>query len=257
MILSYFSHILKSISHNIGAAIAFAFRVSARVPSLPKSLEELARQFFYLGLLSLPIVALTSFFTGAVLAIQSYVGFSAVMKSESIIARIVVTSITREIGPVLVGIIVAGRVASSIAAELGSMKVTDQIDALRALSIDPYVNLILPKILIGVLTFPLIVIIADFIGVFGGFTMSVYKFNFNSQLYIVNSLEFLKSQDVITGLVKAAIFGLTATAVSCFNGINCYGGAKGVGQAVLNSVVMSFILILLFNYLITIIMLNN
>jgi phospholipid/cholesterol/gamma-HCH transport system permease protein len=218
------------------------------------NLHETLKQIFQIGYFSLPIVSLTALFTGAVLAIQSYMGFTPATTSEEIIAKIVVISITREIGPVLVGIIVSGRIASSIAAELGSMKVTEQIDVLRSLSVNFYSYLVLPRVLSGIIFFPIIAIAADVLGVFGGYIISVYKFNFNNDLYIQNTLNFLNIRDVLTGVIKSTVFGFIATTVSCYNGIMCRGGARGVGFAVTQSVVTSFILILFSNYLITLIM---
>lgn len=217
------------------------------------NLYETVKQIFYNGYFSLPIVSLTAFFTGAVLAMQSYVGFGT-DTPQYVVAKIIAMSITREVGPVLVGIIVSGRIASSIAAELGSMRVTEQIDVLRSLSVNVYSYLVLPRVLSGVIFFPVIAIVADTLGIFGGYITSVYKFNFNGELYIQSTLEFLTYNDVLSGVIKCAVFGFIATSVSCFNGVMCRGGARGVGRCVMQSVVMSFVLILFFNYLITLIM---
>ncbi len=208
------------------------------------------RQFISIGYFSLPVVAMTSFFSGAVLALQSYNGFSR-FSAESSIATVVVLSITRELGPVLAGLMVAGRVGASIAAEIGTMRVTEQIDALFTLSTDPLKYLVVPRVLAAVISLPCLVFIGDIIGVMGGYLVSVYKLGFNSTNYIISTVEYLEYMDVLSGLVKAAVFGFIISVMSCYNGYYSDKGAKGVGKATTNAVVSSSIFILLSNYLIT------
>jgi phospholipid/cholesterol/gamma-HCH transport system permease protein len=210
----------------------------------------LFRQLIEIGYNSLSVIGLTAIFTGAVLALQSYTGFSR-FNAESSIASVVVLSITRELGPVLAGLMLAGRVGASIAAEIATMKVTEQIDALYTLNTDPFKYLVLPRVLAGVITLPLLVIIADIIGVFGGYVVSIYKLNFPPYSYLKNTFEYLEAFDVISGLIKAAIFGFIVTTVGCYHGYNSGRGAQGVGVATTNSVVSASILILLVNYLVT------
>lgn len=212
--------------------------------------RELFLQIFRLGYLSLPIVGFTAIFTGAVLTLQSYIGFSR-FNIESAIPGIVVISLTRELGPVLVGLIFAGRVGSGICAELSSMKVTEQIDALPTLYTNPFNYLICPRVIAGALTLPMLVIVADIIGVYGGYLVGVYNLGFNNHVYVENTINFLNYKDVLSGIVKALVFGFIVTITGCYYGYNCQGGAQGVGSATTKSVVLGSMLILLANYVIT------
>jgi len=162
-----------------------------------------------------------------------------------------VLGITRELGPVLAGLMVAGRVGASIAAELGTMRVTEQIDALTTLATDPFKYLVAPRLIAGTLTLPVLVLVADIIGVMGGWIVGVAKLDFNSAAYLRNTWDFLQFEDVFSGLVKAAAFGFIISLMGCYNGYRSKGGAQGVGQATTNAVVSASILILTFNYLIT------
>jgi phospholipid/cholesterol/gamma-HCH transport system permease protein len=171
--------------------------------------------------------------------------------AESSIATVVVLSITRELGPVLAGLMVAGRVGAAIAAEIGTMNVTEQIDALYTLSTEPIRYLATPRIIASVISLPLLVLVADVIGVMGGYLVSVHKLKFNSAMYIANTFEHLEAIDVWSGLTKAAVFGFIIASVSCFSGFYCGRGAKGVGEATTNAVAISSMLILLTNYIIT------
>ena len=212
----------------------------------------IGRQMMEIGYYSLPVIALTTLFAGMVLALQSYTGFARnSVGAEGAIAEIVVLSITRELGPVLAGLMVAARVGSSIAAEIGTMKVTEQIDALVTLSTNPFKYLVAPRIIAGITTMPLLIIIGDIIGVFGGYIVAIYKLGFNPTLYLITSWDKLFFIDVVCGLVKAAVFGLVVTLMGCYQGYNSAGGAQGVGAATINSVVSSSILILILNYLIS------
>ncbi len=212
--------------------------------------RQIFKQMIEVGYLSLPVVGLTAIFTGAVLALQSYTGFSR-FNAESSIASVVVLSITRELGPVLAGLMLAGRVGAAIAAEIGTMKVTEQIDALYTLNTNPLKYLVVPRVVAGVITLPLLVIIADIIGVFGGYLVSIYKLGFSPYSYLKSTFEFLESQDVISGLIKASVFGFIVTSMGCYHGYNSKRGAQGVGIATTNAVVSASIFILLTNYVIT------
>jgi phospholipid/cholesterol/gamma-HCH transport system permease protein len=212
--------------------------------------RQVARQMLEIGYFSLPVVGLTAIFTGMVLALQSFTGFSR-FSAESAVPNIVVVSITRELGPVLAGLMVAGRVAAAIAAEIGTMRVTEQIDALTTLSTSPFKYLVAPRLIAGVLTLPILVLIADIIGVLGGFVVSIFTLNFNPTTYLSNTWNFMEPIDVISGLVKAGVFGFLVTLMGCYHGYNSKGGAQGVGQATTNAVVSASILIFLFNYIVT------
>jgi len=216
----------------------------------PYYYRQFWRQVIDIGYYSLPVVGLTATFTGMVLALQSYTGFSR-FSAESSIPAVVVLSVTRELGPVLAGLMVAGRMGASMAAEIGTMRVTEQIDALTTLSTNPFRYLVAPRVLAGIVMMPLLVLVADIIGVFGGYLTSTYKLGFNSANYLHKTIEFLETRDVVSGLVKASVFGFVITVMGCYHGYHSRGGAQGVGTATTNAVVSASILILVFNYLLT------
>ena len=210
----------------------------------------IGRQMIEIGYYSLPVVGLTAVFTGMVLALQSHTGFSR-FNAESAVATVVVLSITRELAPVLAGLMVAGRIGAAMAAEIGTMRVTEQIDALTTLSTNPFKYLVAPRLIAGLLTLPFCVLVADIIGVFGGYLIGVTKLGFNPASYLKSTWEFLEVMDVVSGLVKAAVFGFIVALMGCYHGYQSRGGAQGVGAATTNAVVSASILILGFNYLIT------
>ncbi len=216
----------------------------------PFYLRLVGRQMVEIGYYSLPVVGLTAIFTGMVLALQSYTGFAR-FSAESAIPNVVIISITRELGPVLAGLMVAGRVGAAMAAEIGTMRVTEQIDALETLATSPMKYLVAPRLIAGFTMLPLLVLTADIIGVFGGYVVSIFKLGFNPGTYIKNTIDFMEVQDVVSGLVKAAVFGLLITLMGCYHGYHSKGGAQGVGTATTNAVVSASILILCFNYFIT------
>ena len=234
----------------VGTLGIFVFNILKAFTSFKFYFKEILRQIWLIGYNSLPVIGLTAIFTGAVLALQSYTGFSR-FNAESSIASVVVLSITRELGPVLAGLMLAGRVGASIAAEIGTMKVTEQIDALFTLKTDPFKYLVLPRVLAGVITLPMLVIVADIIGVFGGYMVSIYKLDFNAFSYLKSTFEHLEAEDINSGLIKAAFFGFIVTTMGCYQGYNSGRGAQGVGIATTNAVVSASILILLSNYIIT------
>ena len=166
-------------------------------------------------------------------------------------ACIVVLGITRELGPVLGGLMVAGRVSAAMAAEIGTMRVTEQIDALVTLSTNPHKYLVAPRLIAGLLMLPCLVIVANIIGVFGGFLISVYRLGDNPSAYITATWQALEVEDVVLSLMKAAAFGFVVALMGCYHGYNSRGGAQGVGAATTNAVVSSSILILLFDFMIT------
>ncbi|MCQ8241986.1 MlaE family ABC transporter permease [Rhizosaccharibacter radicis] len=199
---------------------------------------------------SLPVVALTAIFSGMVIALQSYTGFSR-FNAQSAIADIVVLSVVRELGPVLAGLMVAGRVGAAMAAEIGTMRVTDQIDALGTLSTNPMKYLVAPRLLAGIVALPLLVVVADILGVLGGFIVSVIKLGFSPRGYITGTLSFVQTGDVVVGLAKAAVFGFVIALMGCYNGYHSRGGAEGVGAATTSAVVAASILTLAFDYVLT------
>jgi phospholipid/cholesterol/gamma-HCH transport system permease protein len=226
-----------------GNALAAAF-------SPPYYPRQIGRMMLEIGYYSLPVIGLTAIFTGGVLALQSYSGFSR-FSAESSIATVVVLSITRELGPVLAGLMVAGRIGAAFAAEIGTMRVTEQIDALETLSTNPFKYLVFPRLVAGLLMLPCLVVIANIIGVMGGYLVSIEKLGFSPEAYLRNSWEFLEFRDVFSGLVKASVFGFIIALMGCYHGYHSRGGAQGVGASTTNAVVSASILILLFNYLLT------
>ena len=208
------------------------------------------RQMVEIGYFSLPVVGLTALFAGMVLALQIYTGFAR-FSAEGVIANVVVLSITRELGPVLAGLMVAGRIGAAMAAEIGTMRVTEQVDALTTLSTNPMNYLVAPRLIAGLTMMPFLVLVADVIGVFGGYLVSIYKLGFNASTYLQRTWDFLEAEDVISGLVKAAVFGFIITLMGCYHGYHSRGGAQGVGAATTNAVVSACILILCFDYILT------
>jgi len=208
------------------------------------------QQILRIGFFSLPVVGLTAFFTGAVLCLQIFIGGNR-YGAEAFVPQIVVLGITRELGPVIAGLMVAGRVAAAIAAEIGTMRVTEQIDALTTLSTNPIKYLVTPRLIAAVISMPILVGIADAIGVFGGYIVATHSLNFNGAVYLKNTANFVTQEDVVSGLVKAAVFGFIIALMGCYNGFHSKGGAQGVGAATTNAVVSASILILAANYILT------
>ena len=185
-----------------------------------------------------------------VIALQTNAGFSS-YGAESAIAEVVLISVTRELAPAFAGLMVAGRIGAAMAAEIGTMRVTEQIDALSTLSTNPFKYLVAPRLLAGVIVLPLLVMIGDVIGIFGGYLVAVYQLDFNPANYIKTTVNELQWIDLYTGIVKAAVFGFVIALMGCYNGYRSKGGAQGVGEATTNAVVASSIIILIFNYVIT------
>ncbi|HVO04367.1 MAG TPA: ABC transporter permease [Candidatus Cybelea sp.] len=207
------------------------------------------RQMIEIGYYSLPYVGMTAVFTGMVLVLQTYTGFR--VGAESAMPTILLISLTRELGPVLGALIVAGRVGAAMAAEIGTMRVTEQIDALSTLSTNPYKYLIAPRLWAGVTMLPLLVAVADVIGILGGYFVSVHKLGFNEGNFLNNIAQDATFKDIFSGLVKAAVFGYTISMMGCYHGFNSKGGAQGVGKATTNAVAASMILILTLDYILT------
>ncbi len=234
----------------IGRVSIFASKTVLHVFGPPFYIREFWHQILLIGYFSLPVVGLTTLFTGGALALQIYAG-GARFNAETVVPSIVAIGIVRELGPVLGGLMVAGRVAASIAAEIGTMKVTEQIDALVTLSTHPMKYLTVPRVLAAVITLPVLVGIGDVIGIMGGFLVGTTRLDFNAAAYMTNTIDFLEASDVISGLVKAAVFGFIVATMGCYHGMNSGRGAQGVGRATTNAVVSASILILASNYILT------
>jgi phospholipid/cholesterol/gamma-HCH transport system permease protein len=249
--------LLAAVGRNTLAALAMLGRVSIfaissfshmiRPPFYPR---ELGQALMQVGWLSLPVVGLTALFTGGALALQIYSG-GARFNAEAVVPQIVAIGMVRELGPVLVGLMIAARVTSSIAAEIATMKVTEQIDALTTLSTHPMKYLVAPRVLAALLTVPLLVGVGDIIGVAGGYMVAVKNLGFNSATYLHNTVNFLEMRDVVSSLAKGAVFGVIAAVMGCYYGMHSGRGAQGVGGATKGSVQAAAILILAANFVLT------
>jgi phospholipid/cholesterol/gamma-HCH transport system permease protein len=243
---------LKYLEEAGQGAIMF-YRVLRGIFHRPFQWRLTIAQMEEVGVQSLPVVAITAIFTGAVLALQTYSGFKR-FGAEGLVGTVVALSMTRELGPVLASIMVSGRVGSAMAAELGTMRVTEQIDALVTLATDPVRYLVVPRFIAGMFMMPVLVIFADVIGIIGGYIVAVTVLGTSSTTYINRTLQYLEFSDVTAGLIKAAVFGMIIALTGCFMGFYTEGGAEGVGRATTRAVVYSSILILISNYFLTALM---
>ena len=234
----------------IGRITLFAMDTISHLVRPPFYIKEFGHALLYIGYLSLPVVGLTALFTGGALALQIYAG-GARFNAEAVVPSIVAIGMVRELGPVLGGLMVAGRVAASVAAEVGTMKVTEQIDALVTLSTHPMKYLTVPRVLAATLSLPVLVAVGDVIGIMGGYVVGVTRLDFNGAVYLSNTVDFLEFWDVASGLVKGAVFGFIVALMGCYHGMNSGLGAQGVGRATTNAVVSASVMILASNYVLT------
>jgi phospholipid/cholesterol/gamma-HCH transport system permease protein len=211
---------------------------------------EWLRQMVRVGVDSIPVVFLTTMFTGMVMALQMYTGFHRV-HAENFVGSAVALAMLRELSPVLVGLMVTGRVGSSMAAEIGTMRVTEQIDALQALATDPVQYLFVPRVIAGLVMLPLLVILGDALGIAGGYLVAVKLLGSNPVIYEQNTYSFLHLSDLWSGLIKAAVFGLILTLTGCVRGYYTSGGAEGVGRSTTAAVVSASLIILLSDFFLT------
>jgi phospholipid/cholesterol/gamma-HCH transport system permease protein len=216
----------------------------------PFDFIEWFRQMVRVGVDSIPVVFLTAMFTGMVLALQTYIGFQRV-HAENFVGSVVALAMLRELSPVLVGLMVTGRVGSSMAAEIGTMRVTEQLDALKALATDPVQYLFVPRVIAGIVMLPFLVILGDALGIYGGYIVAVKLMRVNAVVYEQNTFQFLNMNDVWSGVIKAAVFGLILTLTGCVRGFYTTGGAEGVGRATTNAVVSASLIILLSDFFLT------
>lgn len=234
----------------VGRVALFALAALSHVLRPPFYGREFAAALLNIGWLSLPVVGLTAIFTGGALALQIYSG-GARFNAEAVVPQIVAIGIVRELGPVLVGLMIAARVTSSIAAEIATMKVTEQIDALVTLSTNPMKYLVAPRVLAALLVVPLLVAVGDVIGIFGGYAVATGSLGFNAAAYLKNTVDFLEALDILSSLVKGCVFGGLAALMGCYFGMQSGRGAQGVGRATKGSVEAAAILILAANFLLT------
>ena len=249
--LAAIGRLLIALLASVGRVTRFALRTIARAIMPPYYPARLLEQLAHIGWFSLPVVGLTAIFTGAALAQQIYTAGSR-FSATSTVPAVVVIGMVRELGPVLVGLMVAGRVSSAMAAEIGTMRVTEQLDALTTLRTDPYRYLIVPRLFAALIALPLLVLIANAIGIMGGYLLAVYKLGFNPANYLNVTRRFLDSDDFAMALAKAGVFGFFIALMGCYHGFMTEGGAAGVGNATRNAVVSAFVLILIANLVITV-----
>ena len=234
----------------VGRVALFALATIRHVLTPPFYGREFAQALLNIGWLSLPVVGLTAVFTGGALALQIYAG-GARFNAEAVVPQIVAIGMVRELGPVLVGLMIAARVTSSIAAEIATMKVTEQIDALVTLSTHPMKYLTAPRVLSALIVVPLLVAVGDVIGIMGGWAVATGNLGFNSATYLKNTADFLELTDILSSLAKGGAFGFLAALMGCYFGMNSGRGAQGVGRATKGSVEAAAVLILAANFVLT------
>jgi len=219
----------------------------------PLKLRNIIKQMEFVGVKSTFVVVLTGVFTGMVLALQSYHGFR-LFSAESLVGSTVALSMTRELGPVLTSLMVTARAGSAMAAELGTMRVTEQIDALYVMAANPIKYLVVPRIAASVLMVPILTAISDFLGILGGYFVGVILLDINEGIFLDNIYKYVELEDIYNGLIKAAFFGLLLSVIGCYKGFNTRGGAEGVGMATTEAVVIASVSILVADYFLTAIM---
>ena len=235
---------------DLGAVFTLFVQVVSWVVRPPSEIRNIVKQMEEVGIRSMPVVLVTATFTGMVLALQSYSGFQR-FGATSFVGSVVALSITRELGPVFAGLMVSGRVGASMAAELGTMKVTEQIDALVTLATNPVKYLVVPRVVAATIVLPVLVVFADLLGIVGGYFVSVYLMGANPYVYVAKTYQYLEFNDIYTGLVKASVFGTLIALISCHHGFAAQGGAEGVGRATTRAVVASSMMVLVSDYFMT------
>ena len=216
----------------------------------PYRFKAVIKQMEFVGVKSIYVVVLTGIFAGGVLALQSHHGFK-LFGAETLVGSVVALSMTRELGPVLTALMVNGRAGSAMAAELGTMRVTEQIDALYVMAANPIKYLIVPRVIAGIIMLPVLTIVSDFLGILGGYFVGVVLLNINSGMFVANILQYLELDDIFHGLTKSIFFGLILTHIGCYKGFYTVGGAEGVGKATTQAVVLSSVIILIGDYILT------
>ena len=242
--------LLEAMFVEVGRFFQILGRVLLWTPRPPYDPRELVRQMVRVGVDSLPVVVLTALFTGMVMALQTFSTLKRV-NAEGFVGTLVALSMVRELAPVISSLLIAGRCGSAMAAELGTMRVTEQIDALEVLATDPVHYLMVPRVWATVIMLPLLIVIADAVGIGGGYLISVIYFGANPVTYVENSFRFMDWDDVTSGLIKAAVFGLIVAVVGCQKGYYTRGGAEGVGRATTRAVVLASIAILISDFFLT------
>ncbi|MEW6570678.1 MAG: ABC transporter permease [Nitrospirota bacterium] len=239
--------IIIKFSEELGRILILLSLTTKQIILPPFELKNTFKQMLEIGIRSLPVVLITAVFTGMVFALQTFTGFQR-FGAESLVGTVVALSMTRELGPVLTGLIVAGRAGAAMAAELGTMRVTEQIDALETLATNPVKYLIIPRFVAGIFMLPALATIADITGIVGGYFVTVGLFDTSSTVYWRRTWDYLEVSDIYNGLVKSAFFGASISLISCHKGFYTSGGAEGVGKATTGAVVLSSMTILVSDY---------
>jgi phospholipid/cholesterol/gamma-HCH transport system permease protein len=234
-------------SEEFGKVLVLLFSLIKQIFIPPFEIRNIFKQMLEIGVKSVPVVLITAIFTGMVFSLQTFTGFKR-FGAEALVGTVVALSMTRELGPVLTGLIVAGRAGAAMAAELGTMRVTEQIDALETLATNPIKYLVVPRFIAGMFMLPALAIIADITGIIGGYFVTVGFFGTSSIVYWKRTWDYLVAGDILNGLLKAAFFGACISLVSCFKGFYTSGGAEGVGKATTGAVVLSSMTILISDY---------
>lgn len=252
-LISYVGRASINLVRKMGEITILLLQAIAWMIVPPYRLKATIKQMEFVGVKSISVVILTGIFTGGVLALQSHQGFK-LFGAETLVGSIVALSMTRELGPVLTALMVNGRAGSAMAAELGTMRVTEQIDALYVMAANPIKYLIVPRIIAGVIMLPVLTVVSDFLGIIGGYFVGVFLLHINSGMFVANMLQYLDLDDIFHGLTKSVFFGLILTHIGCYKGFYTEGGAEGVGKATTEAVVISSVLILISDYILTSIM---
>jgi len=234
-------------AENLGRILVLLFLTVRQLIFPPFEVRNMFKQMLEIGVRSLPVVVITAIFTGMVFALQTFTGFKR-FGAEALVGTVVALSMTRELGPVLTALIVSGRAGAAMAAELGTMRVTEQIDALETLATNPVKYLIVPRFIAGLLMLPALSAVADIIGITGGYFVTVGLFKTSSIVYWKRTWDYLEMSDIYNGLLKSAFFGASIALISCYKGFYTRGGAEGVGKATTGAVVLSSMTILISDY---------
>ena len=250
-LLDAIGRVVLRVLEEIGRFFSMLGRVGIWAARPPYDFRELLRQMVRVGYDSIPVVLVTTLFTGMVLALQTFNGFAR-FHAENLVGSVVALSLTRELAPVLTALMVTGRVGSAMAAELGTMRVTEQIDALTALGTEPVQYLMVPRVTASILMMPLLVVMGDAVGIYGGYLVAVQLLGANPVAYLDNSFQYLHvSDDIVSGVIKAAVFGLIFSLIACVRGYYTAGGAEGVGRSTTRAVVSGSLSVLVVDFFLT------
>ena len=233
-----------------GHLTILGWRAVKAMLSPPLDLRNTLREMEQIGVRSLGVAAITTVFTGMVLALQTAYSLPSI-GVKYYIGTVVSKSVVRELGPVLVALVVGGRVGAGMTAELGTMNVTEQIDALRSMAADPIKKLVAPKLMASLIMLPMLTIIGDFLGVFGGLLIAKFQLNLTAGFYLNDVLSAITLGDIFSGIGKSIFFAYWVAIVGCYNGLSAKGGADGVGRATTNTVVVTAILVLITDFFLT------